>query len=170
MALTRITFDVAGERQVSRAFDVLERDAQDLREPLRGVHEHLRQVIGEQFLTEGAHGGSKWRDLSEGYKPVKQERYDRIYPILVASGDMRAALLAREPLELGPRRLVFGIDPSATNSEGVKIADYASAHQSGRGRTPQRKIISLTTMDKRGIDREFVEYFSSRTRRLVGLG
>ncbi|MCA1572769.1 MAG: hypothetical protein LC798_21245, partial [Chloroflexi bacterium] len=166
--LQRITLTIAGERQLDRGFDVLADDARDLREPLERTHEHLRDVIGEQFLTEGGHAGSRWAQLSPAYAAAKAERYGDGMPILVATGDMRAAFLARRPLELTSRRLVMGPAPGQTNVEGEVIEDYALRHQQGGGRTPQRKIVNLTTGDKRSVDRIFAEYFSARARRMIG--
>lgn len=156
--LVRFTYDFAGERQVSRAFEVLAEHAQDLREPLGDVHGHLRDVIGEQFRTEGAHGGRRWKDLSADYKQAKQDRYGHVYPILVASGDMRAAFLARQPLELTPRRLVMG------PPEGSPEEERALAHQGGEDNVPARRIVALTTGDRRTIDRIFVTHFSGLMR------
>lgn len=161
--LHRITMSIAGEQQYVRAFDVLAADARDLSEPLGEVHGHLRTVVGQQFETEGGHGGSKWRELDEHYADRKAERWGDGLPILVASGDMRAAWLARDPLELTPRRLVMGPPPGSP--EEVRSA----AHQTGGGHVPQRKIVNLTGADRRIMDRIVVEYLSSRTRRLVGL-
>ncbi len=166
--LQRISLTIAGEQQISRAFDILADDARDLTEPLEETHEYLRGVIGEQFQTEGAHGGSRWRDLNTRYEEQKAQRYGDGLPILVASGDMRAAYLKRQPVELTARRLVIGPGPGDTNAEGEPIESYAGAHQTGQGRLPQRKIVNLTTGDKRGIDRIFGEYFSARARRLIG--
>lgn len=159
--LQRVTFGFAGEKQLSRAFEVLADDARDLTDPLRETHEHLRQVIGEQFQTEGRHGGSRWQDLSPAYARAKEDLYGG-RPILVATGDMRAAWLARQPLELTARRLVMG--PKAGSPEEAK----SLGHQTGARRLPQRKIVNLTTADKRQIDRIFVEYFSARARRMLG--
>ncbi len=168
--LQRITMTIAGERQISRGFDILADDARDLRDPLGEVHDHLRGAIGEQFQSEGSHGGAPWEDLSPDYARDKAERWGDGLPILVASGDMRAAFLRRQPLELSSHRLVFGPGEGERNEEGMVIEDYALAHQQGdedRG-TPQRKIVNLTTGDKRGIDRIFVEFFSARARRIIG--
>jgi hypothetical protein len=160
--LQRFTLSIAGETQIARGFDVLAADARDLREPLGETHDYLRGVIGEQFESEGAHGGSRWQDLSSGYAEQKAEKYGDGLPILVASGDMRAAWLARQPLEMTSHRLVMG--PSEGSEEEMKSA----AAQVGTSRAPQRRIVNLTTGDKRGIDRIFAEFFSARTRKLVG--
>ncbi len=165
--LQRLSIDVAGETQLSRAFDILAHDTQDLREPLAETHEHLRQVIGEQFQSEGAHGGAQWANLSAQYAEQKAERWGDGRPILVASGDMRAAFLARQPIELTSHRLVMGPAPGAVNQEGTPIEEYALAHQTGRGNLPQRKIVNLTTGDKRAIDRIFASFFSAMARRVA---
>lgn len=162
MALQRITFDFAGERQLSRAFNVLERDARDLREPLGRTADHLVDVVGEQFGSEGAHGlGGRWQDLSPDYQRQKADRYPGM-PILVATGEMRRAFLVHGTRQLTSTRLVWG------PAEGSEEEQRALAHQSGKGSVPQRKIVALTTADKRGIDRIFAEYFSAKTRSLVG--
>jgi hypothetical protein len=166
--LQRLALTIAGETQLSRAFSILADDAADLSEPLKETHEYLRGVIGEQFQSEGAHGGSRWRDLTPGYAKTKAERWGDGLPILVASGDMRAAFLKRQPVELTARRLVMGPASGDTNRDGTPIEEYALAHQAGEGRVPQRKIVNLTTADKRGIDRIFATYFSARARRLIG--
>ena len=156
--LTRLSMSVGGEKQISRAFDVLAHDAADLREPLAATHEYLRHVLGEQFQSEGAHGGSKWAELSPDYAKAKEERFGAGRPILVATGEMRAAWLARQPLELTAHRLVVG--PRSGSEEEAK----SEAAQLGEGNAPQRKIVNLTTGDRRGIDRIFVEFFSARAR------
>jgi hypothetical protein len=160
--LQRLTLTIAGETQLARAFDVLAHDAEDLREPLERTHEHLRQVVGEQFQSEGGHGGRRWQDLSPAYARQKADHYGDGRPILVASEGMRAAWLARQPLELTARRLVMG------PREGSEEAVRSLAHQTGAGHLPQRRIVDLTLGDKRGIDRIFAEWFSARTRRLIG--
>jgi hypothetical protein len=160
--LTRLTMTIAGETQLARGFDILADDARDLSEPLAMTHQYLRQVVGEQFQSEGAHGGSRWRELDPDYAREKAAEYGDGLPILVATGDMRAAWLAMQPLELTSHRLVMG--PRAGSEEELK----SEAHQLGTGRSPQRKIVNLTTMDRRGIDRIFAEFFSARTRKLVG--
>jgi hypothetical protein len=160
--LQRLALTIAGDVQLARAFDVLAHDAADLHEPLRETHEHLRQVVGEQFQSEGEHGGQRYQDLTPEYAKAKADRYGDGLPILVASGDLRAAWLARQPLQLTSHRLVMG--PREGSPEAVR----SLAHQTGAGHMPQRKIVNLTLGDKRGIDRIFVEWSSALTRRLIG--
>jgi hypothetical protein len=160
--LQRLTLTIAGDTQLARAFDVLASDAEDLHEPLERTHEHLRQVVGEQFGSEGGHSGRRWQDLTPEYAKAKANHWGDGRPILVASGDLRAAWLARQPLQLTSHRLVMG------PREGSEEETRSLAHQTGAGHMPQRKIVDLTLGDKRGIDRIFAEWFSARTRRLIG--
>lgn len=162
--MLRVRLTIAGETQLARAFDVLARDARDLRDPLQETHEHLRDVIGQQFLTQGEHGGARWADLTPEYARRKADRYGDGRPILVASGDLRAAWLARQPLELTDRRLVMG--PREGSPEELR----SSVHQTGAGHMPQRRIVNLTLGDRRGIDRIFAEHFSAVIRRMFGAG
>lgn len=168
--LTRITFDFAGERQLSRAFDVLEDDARDLTEPLKGAARVIQGSVADQFQSEGAHGlEGRWQDLSEGTKTEKEQEVGFVYPILVRSRRLREAFVLHGVREITDRRLVFGPDPADTYPDGTSVEAVAEAHQSGEG-VPARRIVALSDADRRLIDREFVEFFSSRTRRLAMLG
>jgi hypothetical protein len=157
--------DIAGEVQYERGFQAFEAELRDLREPLANVADVLKESVGEQFQTEGGHGGLPWQPLSPAYAAEKERRYPG-HPILVASGDMRSAFLTQGTRELGPQRLVWGVTDQR-DSHGQPIAVRASAHQTGEGVVPQRKIINLTLADRRDIDREFVSWLAYRRRSLL---
>jgi hypothetical protein len=162
-----VTFDVAGEQQYVRAFEAFDEELRDLRDPLGDVADHLRDVVGEQFETEGMHGlGSKWTPLNPGYDKWKRQHYPGA-PMLVRSGAMREAFLVDGTRELTSDRLLWGITDQ-TNDEGERIGEYARAHQTGRGVVPQRKIVALGSMDRRQIDRIFVEWLHRVRRELFG--
>lgn len=162
-----VTFDVAGEAQFVRAFEVYDHELRDLSEPFEDVADHLTRVVGEQFLSEGAHGlGSKWRPLNPDYEAWKEEHYPG-RPILVRSGAMRAAYLVEGTRELTHDRLVWGVTDQ-TDDEGERISEYAVAHQTGRGVVPQRKIIALNTGDRRALDRVFVHWLNGLRHRILG--
>ena len=105
-------------------------DARDLQAPLAMTHQYLRRVIGEQFQSEGAHGGSRWQELSPEYAREKASEFGDGLPILVATGDMRAAWLAMQPLELSSHRLVMG--PQAGSEEELKSEAAQSARAARR--------------------------------------
>jgi hypothetical protein len=156
--MLNVRFQVAGEQQYARAFQVLADDARDLKEPLTRVRDRLVSTVGEQFQSEGQHGGTPWPQLSTAYEQWKQEAFPG-RPLLVRSGAMRAAYLADGTRELTNTRLVWGID-TQRDQHGQAIADRAGAHQAGEGHMPQRKIIALTFEDRRAFDRAFVEHFN----------
>lgn len=166
-----VTFDVAGEGQFVRAFEAYDHELRDLSDPFEDVADHLVRVVGEQFVSEGAHGlGAKWEPLSPGYEEWKDEHYPG-RPLLVLSGAMRDAYLVHGTRELTADRLVWGVtDQTATTDDGdlIRIAEYATAHQTGRGVVPQRKIIALNTMDRRQMDRIFVHWLNGLRHRLIG--
>ncbi len=162
-----VSFNVAGEGQYIRAFEAYEHELRDLSEPFEDVADHLKRVVGEQFGLEGAHGlGSKWRPLSPGYEAWKDEHYPG-RPLLVRTGAMRAAYLVHGTRELTHDRLVWGVTDQL-DDEDDRIAEYATAHQTGRGVVPQRKIIALNTQDRRGLDRVFVEWLNGLRHRILG--
>lgn len=163
--MLRVGFSIAGEQQYARAFDAMANEMRDLREPLERVAARLVQTVGEQFRAEGAHGTSGWQPLNPGYQAWKDDAYPG-RPILVRTGDMRAAFLTDGTRELTASKLVWGVD-TQTNSQGERIADYAMAHQAGRGRVPQRKIVALRSDDKRAMDRMFVEHIQYLRRSLI---
>lgn len=163
--MLRVSFEVAGEGQYIRGFEAMEAELADMREPLGHIADDLKHAVGEQFLSEGAHGtGAPWVPLEPGYAAEKDERYPG-NPILVASGKMREAFLVDGTRELTAQRLVWGVDDQV-DEHGDRIAIRAGAHQTGRGVVPQRKIVSLTQTERRGFDREFTSWLTHMRRRL----
>jgi hypothetical protein len=168
MTLVRIEIDVAGERQVSRAFEATAREAEDLSEPLHDVGGLILRQVGEQFLTEGAHGGSPWQRLSRAYDAWKEEHFPG-RPLLVRTGAMRAAALSPQAISVGPRRLVYELDDTAGASymrEGEEhdVGAIAYIHQKGKGHQRVRKILQLNPVARREIDRTFVEWLNAVRR------
>jgi hypothetical protein len=163
--MLRMRIDISGEVQYERGFAAMDAELEDLREPLGGVADLLKRAVGEQFLTEGEHGGLPWQPLSPAYAAEKEERYPG-HPILVASGEMRDAFLVSGTRELSRERLVWGVTDQR-DSHGDPISIRAAAHQSGEGVVPQRKIVALTNLDRRGIDREFASWLTHMRRRLL---
>jgi hypothetical protein len=157
---------ITGEEQYARFFDAMASEVTDLREPLSRVSKRLTETVGQNFLTEGAHGGGRWQSNSTAYQQWKDQAYPG-RPLLVLHGDMRAAFLAHGQRELTATRLVWGIDDQ-TDSEGNRIADRALAHQAGEGHMPQRKIVSIRADDRRFFDHEFVAHINYLRRSLMG--
>ena len=165
--MLNVTFDIAGEQQYVRSFEAFDEELRDLRDPLGDVADHLQHVVGEQFLTEGAHGlGLRWVPLNPEYAAWKREHYPGA-PLLVRTGAMRDALITDGTRELTAHSLRWGIT-TQTDDEGQPIREYAIAHQTGRGVVPQRKIIALGSMDRRQIDRIFVTWLHNLRRALFG--
>lgn len=161
-----VTLDV-DEKQYVRAFEAYEHEIDDLRDPLGDVADHLRDVVQQQFATEGAHGlGAGWVQLNPGYEAWKREHYPGA-PMLVRTGAMREAFLVHGTRELTTDTLRWGITDQR-DDEGDLIRDRAAAHQTGRGVVPQRKIVALSSMDRRQIDRIFVEWLNGLRRRVFG--
>jgi hypothetical protein len=170
--MLRMRVDIAGEVQYERGFQALEGELHDLREPLGDIADVLKQSVGEQFQSEGEHGtGGKWKTLSHPYDDIKEERYPG-HPILVASGEMRRAFLVNGTRELDAKHLVWGVTDQIDEAEGSAgygrpIRERASAHQSGEGVVPQRKIIALTNMERRDIDHQIAAWLTYKRRTLL---
>lgn len=160
--MLEVRFGIGDEAQYARRFEVLGDEARHLREPLGRIRDRIVDSVGEQFLTEGARGGTPWPQLSPQYAAFKAEAFPG-RPMLVRTGAMREALLApprKGTLLLDDERLVWGIAEGATDAEGERIDERAEGHQTGRGFAPQRKWLALTLADRRTFDREFVSWFN----------
>ncbi|MFZ9311565.1 MAG: phage virion morphogenesis protein [Arenimonas sp.] len=144
MAL-RITFTIEGEAQFDRALSRFGDGVSDLRPAWSGVAGVLRQHMTRQFASEGSHGqAGGWKPLSKRYAKWKAKKFPG-RPILEATGKMKRSLTGvTGDTVLVMQPLIFGI--------GTK-RKYASYHQRGGGRLPQRKIIDLTEADKRDVAR-----------------
>lgn len=145
----KFRFNVMGEQQVARAFEVAAHDAQDMSEPLREIGTQILHGVSEQFRTEGVSGlGQKWTALNPAYAAWKRGAVgDK--PILDFHTDMRTTLTQRAAIRVEPRRLIY-------RPQG-KHDDIAALHQVGEG-VPERKIVAITDMQKRTWDREFLSW------------
>lgn len=158
MGLTRVKFELLGEAQYSRGFLMAEREAADLTEPLTDVGHIVVQSVGDQFHTEGARS-ARWEPLNRAYARWKDSHAPAgpAAPILVFSGDMRAAALnEKRAVRVTPRRMVYEIDD-----------DKAIRHQQGDGHMPERKLVNLTAGDRRQIDRAFSEWLNYLRRGII---
>lgn len=162
MPFQTVRFEVAGDVQYARAFEAAADEAEDLSEPLGQVGDAVLRDVFEQFRTEGVHGhGTKWKALSAGYAEWKRQQVGE-EPILVFTGQTRAAMIARSAVHVSPRRMVY--DPRAPK--------FALRHQQGdeADGLPQRKMVEIPETDRRQWDRYFVEWLNSiRREKLAGL-
>lgn len=149
MALVPIHITIDGDEVYARAFDLAARQAEDLRDPLSDVGRVLIDAVGRQFASEGvAELGSRWQPLSPAYAAWKEANYPG-RPILVRTGEMRAAALDRtRALRVTPRRLTYTVD-----------SPYAVFHHRGDG-VPSRRFVVLSEGTKRNIDRVFAEWLA----------
>lgn len=167
--LVEITLDVAGERQLARAFEATAREAEDMSEPLARYGAYLIQEVGRQFGTEGARGGEPWQRLTAAYEAWKETHYPG-RPILVRSGALRSAALSPHAVTVTPRRLVYEIDDAnasgGTRSTGDRVdrGQLAYWHQTGGGRLPERRIVDLNMDARRELDRIFAEWLTAIRR------
>ena len=136
-------FDIAGERQVDRMLSRSTEKIRDLRPFLDAAGNLLRQIMGEQFSSEGSRGGEPWAPLSSRYSAYKLSRWGQ-QPILVASRAMRESLTdpGGSHIERRPER--------DTLEFGTRVP-YAVYHQTGTERMPQRKILDLVERDRRNL-------------------
>lgn len=161
MALFNLRFDVNGDTQVSRAFEVFGHEAEDMSDPLGRIGEDLLHKVSDQFRTEGGRSGSPWRPLNPTYAAWKESQVGP-EPILVFRGWMRRTMTSRSAVTVSRKRMVYR--PVGPHS------DIAGYHQHGSGHNPRRKMVDLTTADKRGWERIFAEWINELRRGPMWIG
>jgi hypothetical protein len=160
--LIPIRFKLGDTTVYSRAFEMLGRQAADLSVPLREIGEMLIVDIGHQFQSEGAWGGSSWAELSDKYSIWKEQHYPGM-PLLVASGDMRAAMLdPAQTLTVSPNLLVYEVDG--------ELGEIALAHQEGveANNLPARPMIEVPELELHEWDRVLVRWLQATSEPLWG--
>lgn len=167
MALVHVHFELLGDRQYSRAFEVLGGALDDMREPLRKIHRSLVAIVTKQFATEGATPGpGPWVPLTPDYAKAKARRWGPGRPILVASGQLRDDLTWGEDaglIELTRDKLVYG--PSAeVRPDGVTNEQLATWHQKGSGHNPARVILAVPSYAKHEWDQFWLTWLRDRER------
>jgi hypothetical protein len=162
VALQTLRFDIVGDTQYARAFEATAEEAKDLSEPLGQIGDSLLRSVFEQFRSEGTFGlGGKWKPLNPDYEEWKRQQVGD-QPILVFSGGMRAAMIARSAVRVEPRRMVYEPD----------VEDWAIRHQEGdeADGLPRRKMVALPESERRLWDRYLADWLNSiRREKLAGL-
>lgn len=165
--LFTVAFDVAGETQIARSFDLADDMARDLSEPLGELMDRILASVEHQFETEGAAAhGERWAPLSEEYALWKAEHYPG-RPILVATGEMKAQMLDRDTaVHVDAERAVY--EPVS------RIAGY---HQTGADwlgnawqhpgpyahHLPARRMVDLSEDFKHeAVDRVFARWIARK--------
>lgn len=140
-ALFHLGFEIEGEQQVSRALLASEDALEDLGPAFRVIGERVQAAAREQFETQGSRGGERWTKLSDDYREWKDRHFPG-RPILVRQGGMKGAVLDPSAIHASRHRMIF--EPRN---------GYLAAHQAGKGRLPQRRVVQLTAGDRRQWER-----------------
>ncbi len=119
---------------VDRSLDSLQASLEDESCALRTIGDDLREMIAQQFATEGAAGGTPWAPLAPS---TLRKKRDSRSGILDVTGALLASLVdagaAGHVEESDGQQLIFGT-----------ALPYALFHQTGTRRLPARPIIALT--------------------------
>lgn len=137
--MTQVNFEVLGERQVSQMLSRTTDKAADLGPYWVMVTGFMRELIREQFDTEGGRTGG-WAPLSEKYAADKIRRFGS-QPILVASGNLKESLT-------GGSGMIARQEGNESLRFGTQLG-YGSFHQTGTSRMPRRQILDLTNDNRR---------------------
>lgn len=133
----RVTFEIAGDRQIARELLRFSGRAVDASPAFEAIGELLIEEERKQFDTQGAHASGGWKPLKPATLAAKQRKGLRL-EILQATGPLMDSLTekgdAHMIFEAHPTELVFG-----------SAVPYAPYHQTGTHRgLPRRRPIELT--------------------------
>ena len=168
--MLKLRLTIKGETRLAQAFNRLARSIQNYRPAWPAITALYRQMMSEQFESQGARGGRRWVPLSPGYKRWKDIVAPGM-PILVLTGKMKASLIGKTSDTIEQFR-------PASVTLGTRIR-YAGYHQTGTRRMPARPPIVLRSRDIRDMSNVMVkqsaEYgtragFRIQRRRLYGKG
>lgn len=168
--MLNLRLTIKGETRLAQAFNRLARSIQNYRPAWPAITALYRQMMSEQFESQGSRGGRRWAPLSPAYKRWK-DIVAPGQPILVLSGKMKASLVGRTGDTIEQFR-------PASLTLGTRI-HYAKYHQTGTRRMPARPPIVLRPRDVRAMTDVIVnqnaEYgaragFRVKRRRLYGKG
>jgi phage gpG-like protein len=144
----RIRVEGYGETIVDRELVKFHDRLDSPMEALKLVAKMLREIVEQQFASEGAHASGGWPPLAAS--TIQQKAALGLDPhILVATGDLRESLTNKHSPNAIERLL------GDTLVFGSKV-EYGIYHQSSRPRKrlPYRPPIALTQQDKAEIVRE----------------
>ena len=135
-----LTFEVMGDKQVSRSFSRFSNEVKDLTDAFREIVKDFREIVEKkQFESEGSYGSGGWKPLALSTLLQKRRKG---YPdaILEASGRMKRSLTGNtgDTIEEVKRLSV---------RMGTSVS-YARYHQKGTRYMPARPLIQLTEGDK----------------------
>ena len=117
---------------------------EDRRQMLGVIGQDMVTEIGEQFETQGRHFlGSQWQDLSEWRKAERRAKGTWPGKILQDTG----ALKRNTNLSVTSEVVTVGL-----------LQQYASTHEFGEGRVPQRKILPRLDLAKTIATKSAVAY------------
>lgn len=144
---TRVEIDVVGDREFARDLLGLAVGALSLKHVFEEVLEKLREVVRQQYSTNGFRGNTPWKPLNAVYRAEKIRR--GLDPrIMLATHKLYNSLAHHTSdsiAEVTDDSLTFGSD--AATKKGDRYLKY---HQSRKPRKklPRRPVLALTEMDR----------------------
>ena len=161
-----INFEVQGEQQVARTFQIADELSRDMRVPLGELMDQILLSVEAQFDTEGAAAhGAVWQPLSDDYGAWKAEHYPG-RPLLVRDGGMKEAMLDRDSaVHVGLTEAVY--EPishiAGYHQAGANWIGPAWGHGEYPHHLPQRKMVDLSEEFKHAnVDRVFARWIARK--------
>lgn len=136
-----LTFEVAGEKQVSRELLRFAGRTVDAQPAFIAIAELLMVETKEQFETEGRHASGGWKPLKQATVTAKARAGQRVQ-ILQRTGSLMDSLT-----QAGDGNMIHKTYPDGLDF-GSRVP-YAGFHQTGTRHMPARKPLELTETARR---------------------
>lgn len=153
MADFALSWEIEGDKELSRALIGMGTSLKDLRQPFNSSAEFLKSTFSKDvFSTQGAVIGEKWKRLS---------------PATVAQ-KAKLGFFGGPLIRTGRMQNSFASIVSTDQAVVYNTAEYFKYHQSNQARSfrlPRRAMMALASNQKVTIVRYFQEYLRESMRR-----
>jgi len=150
----QISFELEGEKQLSRRLRMVADSVQDMRPAFKKVSAKLKNTFEDDvFMTEGSVIGSRWQPLSPAYRQWKARNYPG-RGILQRTGRMQKGF-----------RSTFGKDYSEISNK----VDYFKYHQSRIPRSrglPRRPMMRLHFIQREQVQKIIQKHISDSIKKV----
>ena len=136
---------MASFEQVAKKLNKAMKDISDFKEPLQDSAEIIVQESKDNFDRQGYLYGSTWKPLSPA---TRKQRASQGFP-------------ANRPILIRSGKLMKGVKVKSVNSREAVVhnpVEFATYHQTGTNKMPQRKVLSSSKKSRTAIGIVFGNY------------
>jgi phage gpG-like protein len=150
-----VKMTIRGDKQVKRRLEELGDRARSVEKAWPSVGSYLSRQVNQQFVTEGARFGKKWRPLKPEYRLWKM-RHGFSRKILVKTGQLRREFTGR-PMDIEEYK---GNSATFGSSSDVAGWQHRGTFRNGKRVIPPRPILVVTKDIRVDVKRILLRYIT----------